>query len=144
MTVDFKSSLNTPPRSRVSLSSKTKKQIKELVGKCEHCGIESPADSLEIHQIGMQTHNPQRPDDDPTKILIILCEEHAIQAREGKILKTSLRSKIAKRSDKLKKALRALLQKSDRTYEGTNVKETHDPKWFSVGAFLSENKERRS
>ncbi|MFZ0004777.1 MAG: hypothetical protein WCC86_01570 [Methanoregula sp.] len=144
MTVDFKSSLNTPPRSRIALSSKTKKQIKELVGKCEHCETVNDPESLEIHQIGMLSHNPQRLDEDPMKILIVLCEEHALQAREGKILKSSLRSMTAKRSDKLKKALRALLQKADRTYEGSNVTKTHDPNRFSVGAFLSEKKDRHS
>jgi hypothetical protein len=144
VTVDFKSSLNTPPRSRIALSSKTKKQIKDLVGKCEHCEIVNDSDSLEIYQIGMLSHNPQRLDEDPTKILIVLCEEHALQAREGKILKSSLRTMTAKRSDKLKKALRALLQKSDRTYEGSNVKKTHNPNRLSVGAFLSEKKDRHS
>jgi len=136
MTHDFKSDIQGLPRSRIVLSSKTRKQIREMVGKCEFCGkVESP-DTLEIFLTGMLSRQAQRPEENPAKILVVLCQEHYMQANEGKILKSTLRSKVSKRPDKLKKSLRALLQAHDRTYEGTNVKEIHDPKRLSVGAFL--------
>src|SRR5208283_325677 len=139
MTSDFASDRSIPKRSRIALSTKTKKQVRELVGKCEYCDRVSPPDALEVFLLGMLSHSPHRPDDNPAQLLVVLCTEHYHEAEEGIILKPALRSKIAKRPDKLKKSLRSLLQKHDRTYEGENVRETHDPNRFTVGAFLKKN-----
>jgi hypothetical protein len=139
MANEFTSDLNAPKRNRIALSSKTKKQVRELVGKCEYCDLGCPPESLEVFQIGMLSHFPNRPEENPAHVLVVLCQEHFHEATEGKILKTTLRSKIAKRPDRLKKSLRSLLQKHDRTYEGANVRETHDPDRFTVGAFLKKN-----
>jgi len=125
-----------PRRSRIALSSKTKKQVRDMVGKCEYCGC--PHDDLEVFVMGMLSRSMHRPEENPAHLIVVLCKEHFHEATKGKILKTHLRSKVAKRSDKLKKALRSLLQKHDRTYEGANIRESHDPNRFTVGAFLKE------
>jgi hypothetical protein len=130
-----------PRRSRIALSSKTKKQVRDLVGKCEYCGCTS--DELEVFLLGMLSSSLHRPEENPAHLLIVLCPEHFQEATKGNLLKPALRSKIAKRPDKLKKALRSLLQKHDRTYEGTKVRETHDPNRFTVGAFLKGNQKDR-
>ena len=128
-------------RSRIALSSKTKKQVRDMVGKCEYCGCMS--DELEVFLLGMLSRSVHRPEENPAHLIVVLCKEHFHEATQGKLLKTTLRSKIAKRPDKLKKSLRSLLQKHDRTYEGINVRETHDPNRFTVGAFLKETQKDR-
>jgi hypothetical protein len=141
MAEGFGSGDNASRRSRIILSSKTKMQVRDLVGKCEYCGCMS--DELEVFLLGMLSSSLHRPEENPAHLLVVLCPEHFREATKGKLLKPALRSKIAKRPDKLKKALRSLLQKHDRTYEGTNVRETHDPNRFTVGAFLKENQKDR-
>jgi hypothetical protein len=144
MVSDFESDLSTPRRSRIALSSKTKDLIREAIGKCEYCDTKTPPGSLEVYTLGMLSGSPHRPAENPANVIIVLCKEHHLQACEGKILKSSLKSKIAKRPDKIKRTLRSLLEKHDRTYEGSNVKEVHDPDRFGVGSFLQRKPGRRS
>ncbi|HVP96408.1 hypothetical protein [Methanoregula sp.] len=139
MTSDHSPDSGEFKRSRIALTSKTKKQVREMVGKCEYCDRPCPPDALEVFQLGMLSRFPNRPEENPGQLLVVLCQEHFTEATAGTLLKTTLRSKIAKRPDKLKKSLRSLLQKHDRTYEGSNVRETHDPNRFTVGAFLKKN-----
>ncbi|MEN6395186.1 MAG: hypothetical protein ABFC78_01735 [Methanoregula sp.] len=143
MAVDFESKNQSPARSRIVLSSKTKNRIKEIIGKCEYCDANDCPGSLEVHQLGMLSRSPYRPDENPANIVIVLCEEHYLQACDGVIPKSTLKSKIAKRSEKIKRALRSLLEKHDRTYEGSNVKAVHDPDRFGIGAFLRGKQDKR-
>jgi len=130
-----------PRRSRIILSSKTKREIREQVGKCEYCGCKS--EDLEVFLLGLLSRSLRRPDENPAQYLVVLCRKHYDETSRGKILKSALRSRIAKRPDKLKKSLRSLVRKHDRTYEGTDVRETHDPDRFTVGAFLRGNPGKR-
>lgn len=123
-----------PERSRIILSTRTKKAIKEVIGACEFCGAQCPPEDLEVYQIGMLS--TIRPDENPAHAVIVLCREHHARAKEGAIRKTSLKSKAEKRSDKKKKAMRALLQKIDRTYNGSNVDRYQNPAIFGVGGFM--------
>ena len=132
---------STPRRSRIILSSKTKKQVCDLVGKCEYCSSITP--DLEVFVLGLLSRIPHRAEENPAQHLVVLCPAHFQDATRGRILKTHLRSKVAKRSDKLKKALRSFLQKHDRTYEGFHVREAHDPNRFTVGAFMKEKHKDR-
>jgi len=144
MAIDFESKRQTARRNCTSLSSKSKNRIKETVGKCEFCDTTYPSDSLEVYMPGMPSRPPQRPDENPANGFIVLCKEHYLQVCEGEILKSTLKSKIAKRPEKIKRALRSLLEeKHDRTYEGSNITKTHDPIWFSVGGSVQEKPGRR-
>jgi len=143
MVSDSSTDPGTFKRSRIVLSSKTKRQVREMVGRCEYCDCTCSPDLLEVFQIAMLSRFPNRPEENPGQVLVVLCREHFDEAVAGNIPKATLRSKIAKRPDKLKKALRSLLQKHDRTYEGSNVRETHDPNRFTVGAFLKGPKKDR-
>ena len=138
MTSDFASDRSIPKRSRIALSTKTKKQVRELVGKCEYCDRVCPPDELEVFLLGMLSRSPHRPDDNPAPVCSSL-HRALPRGRGGDHPETGVAIKIAKRPDKLKKSLRSLLQKHDRTYEGENVRETHDPNRFTVGAFLKKN-----
>ena len=90
MTSDFASDRSIPKRSRIALSTKTKKQVRELVGKCEYCDRVCPPDELEVFLLGMLSRSPHRPDDNPAQLLVVLCTEHYHEAEEGIILKTGV------------------------------------------------------
>ncbi|MFA6363419.1 hypothetical protein [Methanoregula sp.] len=136
MTTDSGSDPSQPRRSHIVLSVRTKRQIGELIGKCEYCGTLYPADALDICQIGMLSGSPHRHDENPAHAIIVLCEEHSRQVHEGKILKSHLKSSVTKRPDRTKRELRELLQKHDRTYEGNGVREIRHPDRFGVEAFI--------
>ena len=125
-------------RTRVILTTRTKRSLRELIGSCEYCGATLPPDDLEVFQIGMLSGNPDRPEGNPANALIILCREHYRQATEGTLKKSDLKAKVTKRSDKKKMALRGLLQKIDRTYDGANVNKYRNPAVFGVRAYVKE------
>jgi hypothetical protein len=126
-------------RTRVILSTKTKRAIRELVGTCEYCGASFPPEELDVFQIGMLSSSPDRPEGNPANAVIVLCKEHHHEAEEGTIKKSDLKGKVTKRTDKRKMALRRLLQKLDRTYEGANVKKSRSPSVFSIRASVKEH-----
>jgi outer membrane receptor for ferrienterochelin and colicin len=125
-------------RTRVVLTTKIKRAICEALGACEYCGAAHPPEELEILQIGMLSGNPDRPYENPANALIVLCREHYQQAKEGTLRKNDLKTKVTKRSDKKKKAIRGQLQKLDRTYDGSNVDKYRNPVVFGVGAFMKD------
>ncbi|WP_292370822.1 hypothetical protein [Methanoregula sp. UBA64] len=125
-------------RTRVILTTRTKRAIRELVGTCEYCGATFPPEELDVFQIGMLSSSPERPAGNPANAIIVLCHEHHREAEEGTIRKSDLKGKVTKRTDKRKMALRGLLLKLDRTYEGANVKKSRNPAVFGVKAFVKE------
>jgi len=141
MPVNSGSNPDTPQRTRTSLSTRTKRRIRELVGRCEYCDALHHPDKLEVHQLSALPKPPYRPDENPQNRIIVLCKEHHTQVCEGKISKFSLKEKIAKRSGKHRKELRSALQKCDRTYAGTNVTKIRDPRQFDI--FLQDKNGRR-
>ncbi|HNX18464.1 MAG TPA: hypothetical protein PKM50_09100 [Methanoregula sp.] len=143
MAVDFEPNTPSAQRSRIVLSTKTKNRIKEIVGKCEYCDAEKSPESLEIHILGMLSRSPHRPNDYPANVIIVLCKEHHHQVSTGKITKSTLKSRISKRPDKVKRALRTLLEKHDRTYEGETVNVAHNPDWFGAAEMLEREAKRR-
>jgi hypothetical protein len=116
----------------MTLTLKTKSRIKELVGTCEYCDIEISPDQLEIYLFSPIARPEYRKENDPINTLIVLCNEHYAQVMEGEISKTSLKSKMAGRSDKKKKELRSALRKNERTYGRSGVVRIRDPTRFSV------------
>lgn len=130
-------------RSRIVLTTRTKKAIRETSGACEYCGASHPPEELEVLQIGMLSANPVRPDENPANAIIVLCRDHYEQAKAGTLKKTVLKAKVTKRPDKKKKAMRGLLMKLDRTYDGANVDKYRNPVVFGVGAFMKDRPGRR-
>lgn len=143
MTVDLNPDTPSAQRSRIVLSAKTKNRIIEIVGKCEYCDAKTAPGSLEVHTLGMLSRNPHRPAENPANVIIVLCKEHITQVSGGKITKATLKSRITKRPDKVKRALRALLEKHDRTYEGATVSVAHNPDRFGISEFLERDSNRR-
>ena len=141
MAADVEPGKNNQPKTRTALTLKTKNRIKELVGKCEYCDVTKSPAQLEVYQLSPIARPEHRKEDSPQNTLIVLCKEHHIQVSDGKISKFSLKSKIAKRSDKKKKELRSVLMKQERTYEGSGVTRVRDPRSFNV--FLQEKSDRR-
>lgn len=133
------SSSDRHERTRVILSTRTKRAIRELVGTCEYCGASFPPDELEVFQIGMLSGSPERPAGNPANAIIVLCQKHHREAVEGTIKKSELKGMVTKRTDKKKMALRGLLLKFDRTYEGANVKKSRSPAVFSIRASVKEH-----
>jgi hypothetical protein len=141
MAVDFKPDPDNPLRTRPALSTRTKKKIKEMIGRCEYCNAEKTPAELEVHQFGALAKPSNRPDENPSNGFIVLCKNHYAQVCEGTISKFSLKSKISERTDKKKIELRSALQKCDRTYTGSNVTKVRDPRRFDV--FLKDKDGRR-
>jgi len=125
-------------RTRIVLTTKTKRAIGEAIGTCEYCGVSRPPEELEVLPIGMLSGNPDRPYENPANALIVLCRDHYRQVKEGTLKKTVLKLKVTKRPDKKKKAIRGILQKLDRTYDGANVDKYRNPVVFGVGAFVKD------
>lgn len=138
MAIDLAPKKNNPPGIRASLTSQTKKKIKELSGRCEYCNSPLSPERLEIFQFPVLARPPYRTEEKPENSIIVLCTCHYRQVRERKISKLSLKSTIAKRSDTFKKALRSALLKRDRTYEGVDITKSNDPRRFDV--FLKDKK----
>jgi hypothetical protein len=126
-------------RTRVILSTRTKRAIRELVGTCEYCGASFTPDDLEVFQIAMLSGSPERPAGNPANAIIVLCQKHHHEAEEGTLKKRDLKGKVTSRPDKRKIALRGLLLKLDRTYEGANVKKSRSPAVFSIRASVKEH-----
>ena len=97
-------------RTRIALTGSMKDKIKELVGKCEYCNKKKPTNLLEVHHISEVATGNGNIDKNTPGNLIVLCRDHHKLAHDGEITKTTLKSKISKRSDKRKSDFRAILR----------------------------------
>lgn len=100
---------------RDALTSGMKKSIKELIGKCEYCNKLKPTNLLEVHHISEVASANGNSDRNTPGNLIVLCRDHHKLAHDGEITKTSLKSKVSKRSDKRKTELREILRGRQKT-----------------------------
>lgn len=132
MAADSKPEKNNPPKTHASLTSKTKGRLKEVAGKCEYCDSKKSPDQLEVYQLSPMARPEYRKENDPVSTIIVLCKDHLAEVLKGELSKSSLKSKIAGRSDKKKKELRSILQKQDRTYGGSGITRIRDPARFNV------------
>lgn len=128
-------------RRRRSISSKTRKKIAEIVGKCEFCNRDFPKDELEVYQLANLPKPPYRPDENPANSLIVLCREHHAKVKAGAISKFALKPVISHRSDKCKKQIRAALVRYEKPRPGTTGSMVRDPRMFSV--FLQDKDGKR-
>ncbi|MFA5331869.1 MAG: hypothetical protein WC342_05775 [Methanoregula sp.] len=142
MAIDFSSHHDSPDRRGRTLSSKTKKRISELIGKCEYCTREYPPDLLEVYQINLLPNPPYRSDDNPANSLIVLCSEHHAQVKAGTISKHALKPKISHRSDKFKLRIRAAIEKYEKPRSVTTGTIYRDPRKFDV--YLKDKDAKRS
>jgi len=132
MVTEFKTGNNQSPKARTALTTGTKKKIRELVGKCEYCDRETSPDLLDVYQLSPLAQPEYRKETSPVNTVIVLCELHYKQVTEGLIPKSSLKARIAKRSDKKKKELRSVLQKQERTSLEFDITKSRDPSLFTV------------
>ena len=132
MAADFEPGKKNPPKTRAALTSKTKNRIRELVGKCEYCDRETSPDLLNVYQLSPLAQPDDRKETSPVNAVIVLCEVHYNQVMGGQITKSSLKARIAKRSDKKKKELRSVLQKQERTSLEFDITKSRDPSLFTV------------
>ena len=132
MATDSEPGKNNPPKTHAVLTSKTKGRLKEVAGKCEYCDCKKSPDQLEVYQLSPIARPEYRKENDPVSSVIVLCKDHLAQVLKGDLSKSSIKSKIAGRSDKKKKELRSVLQKQDRTCGGAGITRIRDPARFNV------------
>jgi hypothetical protein len=132
MAAGFEPGKKNPPKTRAALTSKTKSRIRELVGKCEYCDHETSPDLLNVYQLSPIAQPEYRKETSPANTVIVLCEVHYKQATEGLIPKSSLKAKIVKRPDKMKKELRSVLQKQERTSHEFDTTKSRDRVLFTI------------
>jgi len=132
MATDSEPGKNNPPKTHAVLTSKTKGRLKEVAGKCEYCDCKKSPDQLEVFQLSPMARPEYRKENDPVSTIIVLCKDHHAQVLKGELSKSSLKSKIAGRSDKKKKELRSVLQKQDRTCGSSGITRIRDPARFNV------------
>ncbi|WP_424732502.1 hypothetical protein [Methanoregula sp.] len=111
---------------------KTKNRIRELVGKCEYCDHETSPNQLNVYQLSPLAQPEYRKETSPVNTVIVLCEVHYNQVLGGQISKSSLKARIAKRPDRMKKELRSVLQKQERTSLEFDITKSRDPVLFTV------------
>lgn len=107
-------------RTRKALTGSMKDKIKELVGKCEYCNKKKPTNLLEVHHISEVATANGNIDKNTPGNLIVLCRDHHKLAHDGEIPKTTLKSKISKRSDKRKSDFRAILRGREKITNPSN------------------------
>jgi hypothetical protein len=132
MAAGFEPGKKNPPKTRAALTSKTKNRIRELVGKCEYCDHETSPDLLNVYQLSPIAQPEYRKETSPVNTVIVLCEVHYNQVLGGQISKSSLKARIAKRPDRMKKELRSVLQKQERTSLEFDITKSRDPVLFTV------------
>jgi hypothetical protein len=132
MAPDFEPGKKNHPKPRAALTSKTKNRIRELVGKCEYCDRETSPDQLNVYQLSPLAQPEYRKEASPANAVIVLCELHYNQVMGGQISKSSLKARIAKRPDKMKKELRSVLQKQERPSPEFDISKSRDPVLFTV------------
>ncbi len=132
MAADFEPGKKNPPKPRAALTSKTKNRIRELIGKCEYCDRETSPDQLNVYQLSPLAQPDYRKETSPVNAVIVLCEVHYNQVLGGQISKSTLKARIAQRSDKKKKELRSVLQKQERTSLEFDITKSRDPSLFTV------------
>ena len=107
---------NHSEKTRDALTVSMKKNIKEAVGnKCEYCGIKKPQKLLEVHHISEVASANGNSDKNTPSNLIVLDLEHHKLADDGEITKTALKSKVSKRSEKVKTEIRRILRYRQKT-----------------------------
>lgn len=95
---------------RDALTVSMKNKIKDKIGRCEYCGTKKPINLLEVHHISEVANANGNSDRNTPGNLIVLCRDHHKLAHDGEITKSTLKSKISKRSDKRKTELREILR----------------------------------
>jgi 5-methylcytosine-specific restriction endonuclease McrA len=111
---------NHSQKTRDALTGSMKKKIKTLIGKCEYCNEKKPINLLEVHHISEVAAANGNSDKNIPSNLIVLCLEHHKLAHDSHITKTTLKSKISKRSEKTKTALRLILRDREKTTDSSN------------------------
>jgi hypothetical protein len=132
MASDLEPGKKNSQKPRAALTVKTKNRIRELVGKCEYCDHEISPNQLNVYQLSPLAQPEYRKETSPVNTVIVLCEVHYNQVLGGQISKSSLKARIAKRPDRMKKELRSVLQKQERTSLEFDITKSRDPVLFTV------------
>ncbi|MCX6685753.1 MAG: HNH endonuclease signature motif containing protein [Methanoregula sp.] len=108
-------------KTRDALTPSMKKKIKTLIGKCEYCNTKKPINLLIVNHISeVATANGTLDKNKPGN-LIVLDQDHHKLFHDREITKKTLKSKVSKRSEKIKTELRAILRNRDKINGGSNL-----------------------
>lgn len=107
-------------KTRDALTSAKKNKIKSLIGKCEACGTKFDAAHLDVHHISEAANADGNTDKNIPGNLIVLDPTCHRKAHNGDITKTSLKSKVSKRPERVKKELKSILKGRPLVTDGTD------------------------
>ena len=110
-----------PEKTRDALTPSMIKNIKKLFEKCEYCNKKFAIRYLHVHHISqVATANGSRDKNVPSN-LIVLCQFHHTDARDGLIQKQKLKDKIRIRSDKQKIELKKILREREKVVDNNTI-----------------------
>jgi hypothetical protein len=117
----LKKKQSKPTKKEFKLTTATRRLITKELGKCENCNHKK---SLEVHHIKKVSegggHIPSN--------LIVLCHEcHKEKAHRGSLSVTEQRKKIRKRSNKLSKGIKVILERARKRQQQSSKNKSKKP-----------------